>query len=71
MYELTVYWDEGRDSLLNAKRFTLVDLKQLRLEAIGFSLMVRVYSHPSSGDLPVLIAEFCGPRVQYTLAQKI
>ncbi len=69
MYVLTVYWDGGRDHLLNTKRFNLVDLKQLRVEAIGLSLMVNVYTHPSGGNLPVLVAAFCGPRVQYTLEQ--
>lgn len=70
MYELTVYWDQGRDSLLNIKTFTLASCDQLRVDVVGLSLRVRVYTLLSDGAT-VLKAEFCGPRVQYTLASKI
>lgn len=71
MYELTVYWDEGRDALLNIKSHSLEHLDQLVVDAIGFSLRVRVYSyHPTKDEKPpVQVAEYCGPRVQYTLAR--
>lgn len=66
MFEVFVYWENtvgGR----NTHKFTIKARDQLVVSAVGFSTKVEIYTSTQVDTDRKLVAEYCGPRVQYSL----
>ncbi len=63
MFEVFVYWEDTA-ARLNIRKFHIKTSDQLHVSAVGFNTKVRIYTDDPDRKL---VAEYCGPRVQYTL----
>ena len=66
MFEVFVYWENAAGDL-NFRKFSIRTPDQLLVSAVGFSTKVEIYTSTQVDPDRKLVAEYCGPRGQYTL----